>query len=155
MRTVSVAVATSKLASKRIGKTLTFTLIKDLSWKSGAGAFTDLERSARRLLSAIVTARTGLVVTAVTPCLDCPFSPKMRRRACTLWPADLDRLFVIRDSTVNFTRGLEGVAATIVSGGILRVDLDRPGIIHDRLVDFPLRAVSEAPTVEGLRYFEV
>jgi hypothetical protein len=30
MRTVSVAVATSKLASKRIGKTLTFTLIKDL-----------------------------------------------------------------------------------------------------------------------------
>jgi hypothetical protein len=37
MRTVSVAVATSKLASKRIGKTLTFTLIKDLSWKSQAG----------------------------------------------------------------------------------------------------------------------
>ena len=46
MRTVSVAVATSKLASKRIGKTLTFTLIKDLSWKSRARALTDFERSA-------------------------------------------------------------------------------------------------------------
>jgi hypothetical protein len=39
-RWVSVAVTTSKLASKRIGKTLTFTLVQDSSWESRAGAFT-------------------------------------------------------------------------------------------------------------------
>jgi hypothetical protein len=46
MRTVSVAGGTSKLTSKRIGKTLTFTLTKDLSWKSRARALTDFERPA-------------------------------------------------------------------------------------------------------------
>jgi len=57
---------------------------------------------------------------------------------------------VIRDSTVNLTPGLEGVAATVVSGGMLRVDLDRFGVIHDRLVDFPLCAMREASMVEGV-----
>ena len=33
----SSAVATSKLASKRSRKTLTFTLVQDLSWESRAG----------------------------------------------------------------------------------------------------------------------
>ena len=41
---VSVAVATSKLASKRIGITLTFTLVEDSSWEPRAGAITDFER---------------------------------------------------------------------------------------------------------------
>ena len=41
---VSVAVATSKLASRRIGKTLTFTLVQDLSLESRLGAIRDFER---------------------------------------------------------------------------------------------------------------
>jgi hypothetical protein len=42
-------------------------------------------------------------------------------------------------------------AATVVSGGRQRVDLDRVCEIHDRLVDFPLRAVSEAAMIERIR----
>jgi hypothetical protein len=57
---------------------------------------------------------------------------------------------VICDSTVNLARGLEGVAATVVSGGMLRVDLDRFGVIHDRLVDFPLCAMRQASMIEGV-----
>ena len=41
---VSVAVATSKLASRRIGKTLTFTLVQDSSLESRVGAITGFER---------------------------------------------------------------------------------------------------------------
>ena len=51
---VSVAIATSKLASKRIGITLTFTLVEDLSWEPRAGAITDFERPGLSMSTAVI-----------------------------------------------------------------------------------------------------
>jgi hypothetical protein len=67
-----------------------------------------------------------------------------------LWQAHLDRLFVICGRTINFTRSLEGFAATVVSCGVPGVYLNRVGVVRDRLVDFPSRAVSEAAMIEGV-----
>ena len=65
--------------------------------------------------------------------------------------SDLDRLFVIRDSAVKFTQGLESIAAAVVSGSMLRVEFDCLAVVHNRLVDLPLRAMNKSPTVVGIR----
>ena len=63
---------------------------------------------------------------------------------------DLGSFFVICGRTIKFTRSLEGFAATVVSRSEPGIYLNRVSVIRDRLIDFPLRAVSEAAMIEGV-----
>ena len=66
------------------------------------------------------------------------------------WQPDLNRLFLICGRTIKFTRSFESFTTTVVSCGVPRVYLNCVGVIRNRLIDFPLRAVSEAATIKGV-----